>query len=310
MKRILITGAHGFVGRNLTKKLNGYKLVLTDQAPNLFDAGDASEWDNVHNVHHAELNEDLYILQSLLKGVDTVIHLAASTRIPRSWSRYQEYYDTNIGATAKFFQLCQTMGVNKFIHFSSSSVYGNNGTDIQTEDSPLIPTSPYAVSKVAGEMALKVQAEGHSTELVIVRPFTMYGDYMARDENALVIGKFLEALKNDEPLTLHDAGRPMRDFLHSDDAVDGIRLIIEHGRHGDIFNLGSGTSVSIKQLADCVSQKQVIAPNRRGPVDKTCADISKLRALGFSPKINVLEWLTDAANEVKLEHNIKQTEEA
>jgi len=303
----MITGARGFLGRNLAEALDDHELILVDKNPTLFEDAESVRWGFRH-VHTCDLLEDVHVLKQLMYGVDVVIHLAAATRIPRSWSSYKEYYETNISGSQQLFQLAQTTHVKKFIHFSSSSVYGNNGTDTQTEDSPLCPTNPYAVSKVASEMALRVQAEGGKTELVIVRPFTMYGQYMTYGDDGLVIAKFLEALEKDEPLMLHGNGTPTRDFLHSSDAVMGIKLIIEHSKHGDIYNLGTGRSVSVKQLADCVSDKQVMAPNRRGAVERTCADIGKLRTLGFNPSIDVLDWLTDEAKEVKL-HTLKQTEE-
>jgi UDP-glucose 4-epimerase len=196
------------------------------------------------------------------------------------------------------------MGVKKFIFASSSSVYGNSNTLIQHETDRLCPTNPYAVSKLAAEAALTSVALGGNTELIIIRPFTMYGDYMAFGDDALVIGKFLQAWENEDPLFIHGNGEQSRDFLHAWDACKGIELIIEHGRHGDIFNLGTGESVTIKQLADIVSQKQVLVPDRKGSVERTQADISRLRALGYKPTVRVLDWLTEQVDERKLKEII------
>jgi len=306
--RIMITGARGFLGRNLADALrDNHKLVLVDQSPDLFNSKEEIEY-SFNHVHTADVFDDIHEMKFLMKGVDVILNCAARTRIPKSWGQYKEYYSDNIVGTTQLFHLAKNMGIKKFIQFSSSSVYGNNGHYIQHEDSPLIPTNPYAVSKLAGEHALRVEAEGCDTELVIVRPFTMYGQYMKYGDDGLVIAKFLEALKKDEPLILHGAGTPSRDFLHSSDAVRAIQLIIAHSKHGDVFNLGTGKSVTIKELADCVSSKQIVAPNRRGAVERTCADIGRLRKIGFNPSIDVLEWLTDEAKEVKL-HTLKQTEE-
>jgi UDP-glucose 4-epimerase len=194
--------------------------------------------------------------------------------------------------------------IKKFIYISSSSVYGNNGTYRQHETSPLCPTNPYAVSKMAAESALKVQASEEPTELITVRPFTMYGDYMDFGEDALVISKFLTAWKRDEPLLLHGGGNQRRDFIHASDAVDGLLRILNHGSHGDVYNLGSGESVSIKEIADVISSKQIIVPDRRGAVQFTEADISRLKDLGFRPKVRILEWLTHCVNEYKLKELI------
>ena len=300
--KILITGACGFLGRNLVRQLFDYELVLMDQHPNLFDEAVRESWFYDYPIFHADINENIDVIKRKLKGVDIVIHLANKTRIQPSWTEYEQYYRTNITGSQKLFAACQDANVKKFIYVSSSSVYGNNNTLRQHETDKLCPTNPYAVSKLAGEAALTVQAQGQDTELIIVRPFTMYGDFMDFGEEALVIAKFLKAWEEGEPLFIHGNGEQRRDFIHALDAIQGLKLIIEHGRHGDIFNIGTGESVSIKQLADVVSQKQILVPDRKGPVIRTEADISRLKKLGFKPRVKVLEWLTDQVNE----HTIKE----
>lgn len=302
--KIMITGATGFLGRNLIGKLTDHDLVLIDLPPDMFDESVRESWWHNYKIHHADINDDISTIKDQMKGVDVVIHLANKTRIPPSWTQYKTYYQTNIGATQQIFACAQTMSVKKFIYISSSSVYGNNGSTIQKETDPLMPTNPYAVSKMAAEHALRVQAQDHSTELIIVRPFTMYGDYMDFGKEALVIGKFLTAWEQDEPLMIEGTGQQRRDFIHADDAVEGLKLIIEHGHHNDIFNLGSGESVTVRELADLVSQKQILVPERRGAVFSTHADISRLRALGFKPRVRIKEWLTECVNEYKIKETI------
>ena len=91
---------------------------------------------------------------------------------------------------------------------------------------------------------------------------------------------------------LDGGGYQTRDFVHVSDAIDALELVMLKGTHNEAYNIGSGKVVSIKQLADCVSKKQVITPLRVGAVQTTHADISKLSALGYTPKVQVLEWLT------------------
>lgn len=300
--KIIITGACGFFGRNLTKILNEYEheLVLID-LPNCSPNETIQKtWRKDHIICHADVNEDISFFKDKLEGADVLIHLANRARITPSWSQYKSYYQTNIGGSQQLLACCQTIGVKKFIYISSSSVYGNNGTYRQHETSPLCPTNPYAVSKMAAEHALKVQSSEGSTELITVRPFTMYGDYMDFGEDALVISKFLTASRKGEPLLLHGGGSQRRDFIHSSDAVDGLIKILNRGIHGDVYNLGSGESISIKELADAISPKQIITPERRGAVQITEADISRLKCLGFKPKVRILEWLTQCVEEYKL----------
>jgi nucleoside-diphosphate-sugar epimerase len=297
----MITGAYGFFGSNLVRYLDGsaHDLVLVDRQPNLFDEKNHRVWHRNHLVYHHDFSTTLP-LEKTLGQVDAVIHLANRARIEPSWRDYQNYYDTNIAGSQRLFEQCQRAGVKRFFYFSSSSVYGNNGTLRQKETDPLCPTNPYAVSKVAAELMLTAQAALGDTELIIVRPFTMYGDFMDHSEYGLVIAKFISAWERDEPLLLDGGGSQRRDFLHASDALRAFQLIMEHGRGGDIYNLGSGTSVSVRELADIISDKQVIVPKRRGHVEVTHADIIKLKMLGFAPRVRVTEWLQETMEELKI----------
>ncbi len=295
MKRILVTGAAGFLGRNITHYLKDkYDLVLVDQDPEEWTNFQLEPFDPNLPIAKADLYSDLFVYAALLDKVDVVIHCANRARIDPSWLDYQSYYKTNIADTHKFFQLCQEHNVKKFIYISSSSVYGNNGQSAQTEDGPLNPSSPYAVSKLAAEWALRVQSQkAWITELIIVRPFTMYGAYMDYGERALMIPRYMKALVDNQPLFIHGDGDQRRDFVHAADAVQALELIVEKGIRDEIYNIGSGTSTSVKEIADVVSNKQVKVPDRIGQVRSTFADITKLKSLGYEPKVNVIDWISN-----------------
>jgi UDP-glucose 4-epimerase len=296
----MITGIDGFFGRNLTKAwINQHELLGIDLPPHLFsEPNQYMKW--YHSINYIDLREDASYYKELFEGVDVVIHLAARTRINQSWDEYADYYNTNITASQNVLRVAQTANVKKFIYFSSSSVYGNSNKPSQSEKDLLSPTNPYAVSKMAAEMALGVQALKAKTDLIIVRPFTMYGDYMNFGTYSLAIAKFLMAAQKDEPLLIDGNGTQRRDFIHASDAITALELIMEHGANGDIFNIGTGKTVSVQEIADVVSPKQIRVPNRLGAVQSTCADISKLVSLGYSPKVDLIEWLTTAVSEYKL----------
>lgn len=284
----MITGANGFFGRNLVQAWKDrYELTGLDYADHVSSTKEPFDY-----WHRNVLLQDLTLPIAIprLEQQHTVIHLAAKTRITPSWNHIRSYYETNITATQQLFRQCQEQGVKRFVYFSSSSVYGNRWTKV-SESAELRPTNPYAVSKASAEMALSVQAQMGDTELIIVRPFTMYGDYMNFGEGALAIAKFIAARERDEPLLLEGHGRKERDFVHASDAIKALDLILAHGRHRDVFNIGTGQTVSIKDIADAVTHKQVIVPDRPGPIERTWADISKIRAFGFAPSVDLLEWL-------------------
>jgi nucleoside-diphosphate-sugar epimerase len=270
--KILVTGASGFFGKNLFE-----------------------QWHNRYNLVGVDIKDcDIRVPQGLvpyIAGSNTVIHCAARTRIEPSWNNYKDYYDTNLTASQQLFELCQQQSVKKFIYFSSSSVYGNSEHLVQRELDVLKPTNPYAVSKAAAEQALTAQSLKGSTELTIVRPFTMYGKYMEVSSYSLVIPRFFDAVKENKPLLLEGGGDQTRDFVHVDDALSALDLILEHSRGGDIYNIGSGMSYSVKELANLISLNQQIVPARVGHVKNTKADISKLVKLGYRPKNNLVQWI-------------------
>lgn len=306
--KILIIGAAGFFGRNLAYAyLASHDISCIDLPLDLF--GDRKDFYDRFDVAGIDIQEDLWQVKQRMMDCDVVIHLANKTRISPSWQEYEQYYSMNIGTTQKIYALSQTLGVKKFIYFSSSSVYGNNGWIPNKESDPLNPTSPYAISKMAAEAALTAQHNRlPKTELIIVRPFTMYGPFMERGKYSLVISKFIEAAQNNDPLLLDATGSQTRDFIHVNDAISALSLIIQHGKSGDIYNIGSGESVSIRELADIVSSKQVHTPPRIGHIEHTLADTSKLKELGWKPRIDVKTWLTNLVADLSITSNIKQEE--
>jgi UDP-glucose 4-epimerase len=136
----------------------------------------------------------------------------------------------------------------------------------------------------------------------------MYGPFMEMGKYSLVISKFIEAVQAGNPLLLDATGSQTRDFIHVSDAISALSLIIQHGKSGDIYNIGSGESVSIRELADIVSSKQVHTPPRIGHIEHTLADTSKLKELGWKPEIDVKTWLTNLVADLSITSNIKQEE--
>ena len=144
--KIMITGATGFLGRNLVRAFPNDELVLTALAPELFDTVQNGEsWFQNHKIYHADINENIDVLKDKLQGVDVVIHLASRTRIPPSWTQYKSYYETNIGASQQLLACAQTMGVKKFIYISSSSVYASTNLRRMFLQEPSTCTIPYRI---------------------------------------------------------------------------------------------------------------------------------------------------------------------
>jgi nucleoside-diphosphate-sugar epimerase len=276
MKHILVTGAAGFFGSQLLPKLkqSGYQVTGLDRNPG----------SDIHLEVADLIDIDQY---------DTVIHLANTARIEPSWKDPISYITNNVSTTLRFFQQCQHAGIKRFFYFSSSSVYGNNDVGVQREDSPLCPTNPYATSKATAEQLLTMYSHLGSTELIIVRPFTMYGATMDTGVTGLAVGKYVRSYVRGDPLVIHGTGLQRRDFLHVDDAVDMMLVLLNHTQGSGVYNLGSGHSVSIIEIAKTISTHHRYCENRPGPEYNTCADVTKIKQMGYTSKIKILDWLAE-----------------
>lgn len=273
MNNILITGSHGFVGTNLVQRLISldYDLTLVDTK--------IGWW-----VEHLQERD--------LRGINTVIHLANTARIGPSWQHPDQYFQNNVVNTTRFFQLCQLANVKRFFYVSSSSVYGA-GSKFQTERTQTNPSNPYALSKITAERTLRMMEGSGSTRLTVIRPFTMYGPHMPLKENALVIGKFINCVLNDLPLVIEGSGKQKRDFIHVDDFVDAVLLLLNNDTEHDTFNIGSGTSTSILELAQQFDHEIIYTMPRPNDAYDTCAICDRISALGFEPKVNLANWIIE-----------------
>lgn len=274
IKTIMVTGSEGFVGKNLIARLDsdtGHKVIRIDRK-----IGIGVEDITVDN----------------LVGIDVIIHLANTSRIPRSWKEPEEYFQNNVNNSVSLYRKAQQAKVKRFFYVSSSSVYGSSLLDKTNEQSYCRPNNPYAISKLATEQCLGAYREiDPSTELVIIRPFTMYGPGQPLGENALVIGKFINCVLNNVPLTIEGSGLQKRDFLHVDDFSIAMLYLLNQDKTFGTYNVGFGANVSIKQIAEWFDHPVEHTDPRLGRDYDTCADISRLSSLGWGPSIRLKDWI-------------------
>lgn len=269
----MVTGSEGFVGKHVSNKLEsrGYSLIKIDKKIN-------------------SSVEDVSI--STLRKVDAVVHLANTARIPKSWQDPSKYFENNVNNSVELFRKAQDAGVKQFIYISSSSVYGSSLLDRLNEQTYCKPINPYAISKLATEQCLQAfESINAVTNLVIVRPFTLYGPGQPLKENSLVIGKFINCVLNNQPLSIEGSGLQKRDFLHVDDFAEAMLYLIDKRDTLRIYNVGSGESVSIKQIAEWFDHPVVHVEPRLGRDYDTCADIDKMNKLGWKPTVKLQDWI-------------------
>jgi len=289
----LVTGGAGFIGSNLTDYLleQGHKVVCVD---NESANNEKFHWnDKAWNVK-ADIT-DYKVMKNVFTNVDYVFHLAAESRLQSAIENPIQAVERNCVGTTVMLQCAREAGVKRFIYSSTSSGYGNNpypNVENQLDDC----LNPYSASKIAAEKFCKMYTSLYGLETVVLRYFNVFGERSpARGQYAPVIGIFQRQRDASEPLTIVGDGSQRRDFVHVKDVARAnylASLMPLKGHAGEVFNVGSGSAYSIKQIADVISDDQVYIPKRDGEMETTFADISKIgEVIGWKPEIDVLDWI-------------------
>lgn len=313
LRRILVTGGAGFIGSHLIEALlpRGVQLAVIDNlddfyAParkqaNLTDAGRLGTFE----FFETDICDYSRLREAFAKTrPGTVIHLAARAGVRPSIEQPRIYEKVNVGGTTNLLELCSEFGVQKFIFGSSSSVYGLTSTPPFTEDQvQLKPISPYAATKLAGEMLCFSYSHLFRMPVICLRFFTVYGPRQRPD---LAIHKFTALLESGRPVPFFGDGSTGRDYTNVADIVQGILAALDFTPHSDdqapfeVFNLGNSHPVKLSELLNAlerVTGRQAIRedkPMQPGDVLLTWADISKARKLlGYSPVTSFEEGLKE-----------------
>jgi len=286
---MLVTGGAGFIGSHLVERLCalGHRVRVLD---NLSQG--RIEW--VHPA--AEFIEgditQLSLCRRACEGATGVFHLAAMSKVAPSIDRFEFCTEQNIIGTQNLLIAARDAKVRKVVYSGSSTYYGN-GTPPQSESALPNCLNPYAVSKYVGEQFCEIFTRLYRLPTVTLRYFNVYGSRQpAVGAYALVLGIFLDQWRRGEALTIHGDGSQRRDFIHVSDVVEANLAAFAGDVEGTAMNVGSGTTISIREMADMISPRQVFLPRRAGDAEATLADISRIRRLlGWEPKISFAEGL-------------------
>lgn len=233
--------------------------------------------------------------------IHSVVHLAARAGVRPSIEDPILYQEVNGRGTQNILELCRKYGIKKLVAASSSSVYGNNKI-VPFKESDVVDyaISPYAASKKANEVMGHVYHHLYNIDMAFLRFFTVYGPRQRPD---LAINKFTRLIINNEPIPVYGDGATSRDYTYIDDIINGILKSItyveDNEKTYEIFNIGSNNPISLKEMIETIEEvlnKEAIIqrlPMQPGDVDRTYADITKLRkTTGYNPSITFKEGIT------------------
>lgn len=308
MKHYLITGGAGFIGsqliRSLFKDEPGIRITCIDNFDPFYSADlkqlNISEFK--YNPSFRFLVNDLAettvqeLNELIEEPVDIIVHLAAKAGVRPSLLDPLAYQKANVIGLQHLLDFAKDNKIRQFVFASSSSVYGINENFPWKEDERLLPISPYAMTKLAGEMMGHVYSRHFDIRFIALRFFTVYGPGQRPD---LAIHKFTKAILNEMPVTMYGEGNTSRDYTYVNDIVQGVKSAIKYESSDfEIFNLGNNYTISLKDLVTSIEvltgKKAIIEklPEQPGDLPKTFADISKARnVLGYAPQTDLQEGL-------------------
>jgi UDP-glucose 4-epimerase len=292
--KVLVTGGCGFIGSTLVDKLieHGCQVSVIDN----LSAENHKQFyfNNKAEYYHYDIC-DYQQTRPLYTGVEFVFHLAAESRIQPSINNPIQAVKTNVLGTETVLQCSREAGVKKVIYSSTSSAYGLINPCPLKEDMPNDCLNPYSVSKVAGEELCKMYTKLFGLKTIIFRYFNVYGDREPTSgQYAPVVGLFLRQHEANEPLTIVPDGTQRRDFTHVNDVVQAniLAMQVDHNHYGEIFNVGTGTNISVLELANMISKNQKFIEPRIGESYETLADNLKLKTvLGWKPTVYIEEYI-------------------
>lgn len=298
---ILVTGGAGFIGSELVRQLaaRGDVVLVVDNLVNGTRENIAGAISAGVELMEADVR-DVEAIRPRLRDVSVVYHLAC-LGVRHSVHAPHENHEVNATATLRLLAACREADVPRFVHVSSSEVYGTASWTPMTEEHPTFPCTVYGASKLAGECYARAFFRTYGYPTCVVRPFNAYGPRSHHEgDSGEVIPKFLLRCLAGKPMIVFGDGTQTRDFTYVSDTAAGILLAGESdAAFGATINLGSGQEVTINDLAHTVAEaagKPDAAIEhdepRPGDVLRLCADVSLARArLGYAPTVSLVEGL-------------------
>jgi len=294
---VLVTGSSGFVGSHLARRLqeDGHHFVrpMDVKLPKGYAKG---------SVDHTWLRDirDKKI-ENAYHEIDMVVHCAAMVDEAMCLANIPEAIDVNVTGTVNVLQYCVARGIKRFIFISSAEVYGHCAEEVR-ESIPLTPITVCGATKLMAEYFVNDFHRRFGTDTIILRPFNIYGPDMNISEKPLsVMARFIRNLMEGKKLPMYDEGKSVQDFIFIDDVIDAILLAINTTNEdaiGDTFNLATGNSINMIQLAKMISNKmekefEVELPSKgRDKVRYSVGNPSHATdVLGFSAKTDLVDGI-------------------
>jgi dTDP-glucose 4,6-dehydratase len=309
--RILTTGGCGFIGSNFIRHIlstypdyaiiNLDALTYAGNPENLRDV----EGDSRYTFVKGEIG-DSSLLKDIMGGVDSVVHFAAESHVDRSIADAHPFLVTNVIGTYTMLEAAKNASIPRFLHISTDEVYGALGESGKfTEETPLMPNSPYSASKASGDMLVRAYHETFGFPSIIIRPSNNYGPFQFPEK---LIPLMITNLFEEKPVPVYGEGRNVRDWLYVEDTCSAIDLILHKGKPGEVYNVGGNGERRnieiVRHVLEILGRDETsitFVKDRPGHDYRYALDIAKMeRELGWRPSVDVetglkktIDWYRD-----------------
>ncbi len=293
----LVTGGAGFIGSHLVERLvrDGHQVSIIDnfsngRRENLAFLGNSNSQVKIHEADVANFDS----IKDYFNGVDWVFHLAALADIVPSIKMPHHYFQANVDGTFAVMEAARHANVKRIVYTASSSCYGIPNEYPTLESAPINPAYPYALTKFLGEEIALHWAKVYNLPLISLRLFNVYGPRTRTSGTyGAVFGVFLAQKLAGKPFTVVGDGNQTRDFTFVTDVVNAFVTAAASEISGEVFNVGSGESVSVNELVRLLGGDVTYIPKRPGEPDKTFADITKINSrLNWKPEMSFADGVS------------------
>ena len=314
VKNIVVTGGAGFIGSHLIDRLlaEGHTVTNIDNFDPFYDESIKRENIKGHlgydtySLHEVDIRDKEALDKAISDDTDVIVHLAAKAGVRPSIADPITYQEVNVAGTQNMLEVAREKDIKQFVFASSSSVYGKNpNVPWKEDDAVLQPISPYASTKVSGELLGHVYCHLYDIRFLALRFFTVYGPRQRPD---LAIHKFLRLMSEGKEITLYGDGSTRRDYTYIDDIIGGVMAAIEYNDSMyEVINLGNNQTVELLELVEAIGEASGITamktfgPEQPGDVKQTWADVSKAgNLLNYHPGFSIdkglrsfVEWYNE-----------------
>lgn len=293
--RLLVTGGAGFIGSNYVRQvvndhLTGIReITVLDKltyagSKSRFSASELKKFEFIEgDIRHLDK------VEKLINNCDAIINFAAETHVDRSITDPQVFVSTNILGTSTLLDVARKLGNKRFIQVSTDEVYGTTDKGSWTEDSPLLPNSPYSASKASADLICRAYSKTFEVDLCITRCSNNYGPFQFPEK---VIPLFITNLIQGKKVPVYGSGVNVRDWLHVDDHCRAIHLVLLRGNSGEIYNVGGGRELTnlelTKRILNVMDRDESwieFVKDRQGHDFRYSVDFQKIsNELGYSPQ--------------------------